>query len=156
MWQWRPVRNLPRFIAFIGETQSQYCVLVEQKIMSSTHFSGCFIHNVFLLHLGYPTSAENVYFFLQDYVLAYPDSYNRRGPYLATASDINVFHDLPRHDQYSCIIISYYSLATLLTLAAKRRRRQRVTAIVWQFLSFRQSVRPNPPGSSERKYAFEA
>ena len=29
----RPVRNSPRFVAFTGETQSQYYIIVEQKVL---------------------------------------------------------------------------------------------------------------------------
>ena len=71
-----PMRNSPRFIAFIGETQSQYYILVEQKVLCQvpSFQDALFITSAYyVFHLGYPSSVENVYFFLQDYVLAYPD-----------------------------------------------------------------------------------
>ena len=64
----RPVRNSPRFIAFTGETQSQYYVIVEQKVLCQvpTFQDALFItfSCFYVFHLGYPTSVENVYFFL--------------------------------------------------------------------------------------------
>jgi hypothetical protein len=87
-----PPRNSPRFVAFVGERQTQYYVLVEQKILCQvpSFQDALFVtfSAYYVFHLGYPTAIENVYFFLQDYVLAYPDSCRRKGTYLATASDI--------------------------------------------------------------------
>ena len=63
----------------------------------------------YVFHLGYPAAIENVYFFLQDYVLVYPDSCHRKGTYLATASDIkkcalhlpSAFNPLTTNDGYT-------------------------------------------------------
>ena len=87
-----PPRNSPRFVAFVGERQTQYYVLVEQTVLCQvpSFQDALFVtfSSYYVFHLGYPTAIENVYFFLQDYVLAYPDSCRRKGTYLATASDI--------------------------------------------------------------------
>ena len=87
-----PPRNSPRFVAFVGEHQTQYYVLVEQKVLCQvpSFQEALFVtfSAYYVFHLGYPTVIESVYFFLQDYVLGYPDSSRRKGTYLATATDI--------------------------------------------------------------------
>lgn len=61
-----PVCNSPRFVAFIGETQSQYYILVEQKVLCQvpTFQYALFItfSCYYVFHLGYPASVESVYF----------------------------------------------------------------------------------------------
>ena len=42
----------------------------------------------YVFHLEYPKQLKNVMYFLQDFVLAYPDFLRRPANYLATASDI--------------------------------------------------------------------
>ena len=42
----------------------------------------------YVFHLEYPKAIKNVMFFLQDYILSYPDSLHWPATYLATASDI--------------------------------------------------------------------
>ncbi len=70
----------------------QFLVLVEQKMLCQVPsfqfslfimFSACYA-----FHLEYPRAVKNVMFFLQDYVLAYPDSMHRPATYIVTASDI--------------------------------------------------------------------
>ncbi len=70
----------------------QFFVLVEQKVLCqvpSFQFALFILFSAYYaFHLQYPRSIKNVMFFLQDYVLAYPDSMHRPATYLATASDI--------------------------------------------------------------------
>ena len=75
-----------------SETQQQYFVLIEQLVLCQVPSIQDALYTTFasfyVFHLGYPTIVESVNFFLQDFVLGYPDSYCRKGPYLAIASDI--------------------------------------------------------------------
>ena len=82
-----------RIAAFVGEESIQYFVLVEKTVLCQVPslqlamflaFSAYYAY-----HLEYPKPIKNVMFFLQDYVLSYPDSLRRPATYLATASDIN-------------------------------------------------------------------
>ena len=86
-----PTPNSPRIAAFVEEMK-QYFVIVEQRVLCQVPsfqlalFISFSAHYVF--HLQYPKPIKNVMFFLQDYVLAIPDSLRRPSTYLATASDI--------------------------------------------------------------------
>lgn len=88
-----PYRNAPRIAAFMsGDEEFQYILIVEQRVICKT---AAFSNALFIMfslyyifHLEYPKSVKNVMFFLQDYVLGYPDSLKRPGVYLAKASDI--------------------------------------------------------------------
>ena len=88
-----PLRNSPRIAAFLGDETRQYFIIVEQTVLCqvpSFQFAlFLFFSAYYVFHLEYPKSIKNIMFFLQDYVLAFPDSLNRPGTYLATASDIN-------------------------------------------------------------------
>ena len=47
----------------------------------------------YIFNLEYPKPAQNVFsFFLQDYILSFPDSLKRPSTYLAVVSDINYLH----------------------------------------------------------------
>ena len=87
-----PKRNAPRIAAIFGEETIQYFVIVEQRVLfqvSSFHqalfvaFSAYYVFN-----LAYPKQVQKLLLFLQDYVLAMPDSTKRPG---TIASDINQF-----------------------------------------------------------------
>ena len=92
-----PVRSAPRIAAFTGEEAVQYFVLVEQAILCQvpTFQFALFISfsSYYVFHLEYPRQIKNMLFFIQDYVLGYPDSYKRPGTYLAIASDIKKLMD---------------------------------------------------------------
>lgn len=82
----------PRIAAFVGQENVQYFILIEgQTLCEVTSFQlalfVCF-SCYYIFHLDYPKIVKNVFFFLQDYVLAFPDSQRRPAVYLATASDI--------------------------------------------------------------------
>ena len=87
-----PIRSYPRIAAFVGEEQKQYFVLVERKVLCQvpSFQMALFItfSSFYVFHLEYPKLLKHTMFFLQDYVLAYPDSLRRQGSYLGTASDI--------------------------------------------------------------------
>ena len=87
-----PMRNSPRIAAFIGEETKQYFVLVEQDVLCqvpSVHLALFIAFSAYyVFHLEYPKQLKSVMYFIQDYVLAYPDSLRRPASYLATASDI--------------------------------------------------------------------
>ena len=87
-----PTRNSPRIAAFVGEEAKQYFVIVEQRVLCqvSSFQLALFISfsAYYVFHLQYPKPIKNVMYFLQDYVLAMPDSLRRPATYLATASDL--------------------------------------------------------------------
>ena len=59
-------------------------------------------------------SINGIFFFLQDYILVYPDSVNRSGNYLAIATDINRYGNTAWGYGYVCtspiiaIIVSFH------------------------------------------------
>lgn len=87
-----PLRNSPRVAAFVGDASTQYFVICEQKVLCKVSslkialfitFSAYYVFN-----LDYPKAAKYAYFFFQDYVLGYPDSFKRPSPYITVVSDI--------------------------------------------------------------------
>ena len=88
-----PARNSPCIIAVLGEESRQYFIVIEQAILCQvpTFFQALYILfcSYYAFHLHYPPQVQCVFFFLQDYILMYPDSVNRSGNYLAVATDIN-------------------------------------------------------------------
>lgn len=92
-YQKPPVRNSPRIAVFRRTTGSpQYFILCEQRTLCDVPdlkaalfymFSSYYIFN-----LEYPKVALSFFYFLQDYVLSYPDSLKRPSTYLAILSDI--------------------------------------------------------------------
>ena len=84
--------NAPQIAAFVGDETVQYFVIIEQRVLCQV---ATFQHALFIafsafyvFHLEYPKAIRNVMFFLQDYVLQFPDSMRRPATYLAAASDI--------------------------------------------------------------------
>ena len=82
----------PRVAAFVGEESVQYFILVEGQVLCQIPSFQSALFLVFacyyVFHLDYPKIVRNVFFFFQDYVLAFPDSQKRPFVYLATAADI--------------------------------------------------------------------
>lgn len=87
-----PLRNSPRIGVFKNDARSQYFIMCEQFTLCEVPtlkkalfymFSAYYIFN-----LEYPKPAQTVFYFLQDYVLSYPDSMKRPSTYLAVMSDI--------------------------------------------------------------------
>ena len=70
----------------------QYFVLVNKRFCVRCHHSKmlCILPSVHIMFFiwGTPPQLKMCTFFLQDYVLGYPDSRSRKGPYLTTVSDI--------------------------------------------------------------------
>ena len=87
-----PLRSCLRIAAFVAEEQKQYFVLVERKVLCQvpSFQMALFItfSSFYVFHLEYPKLLKHTMFFLQDYVLAYPDSLRRQGSYLGTALNI--------------------------------------------------------------------
>ena len=88
-----PTRNSPRIAAFKNEAGNlQFFIICEQLTLceapnlKSTLFYVFACYYVF--NLEYPKPAQNLFFFLQDYILSFPDSFKRPSTYLAVASDI--------------------------------------------------------------------
>ncbi|XP_064382258.1 uncharacterized protein LOC135344490 isoform X1 [Halichondria panicea] len=90
--QREPVRNSPRIIALCGAEITQYFVVVERIVLCEAPsipsalfytFSAYYVFN-----LEYPKKAAGIFYFLQDYILAYPDSLKRPATYLSVVSDI--------------------------------------------------------------------
>jgi len=82
----------PCIAAFTGGGDVEYFIICEQSVASKisgfqnalfTLFSTYYVY-----HLAYPPQASNVFYFLQDYILARPDCGKRSGSYLAVVSDI--------------------------------------------------------------------
>ena len=76
----------------MGEETIQYFIIIEHRVLCQVP---TFQHALFItfsafyvFHLQYPKVVKNVYLFLQDYILSFPDSMRRPASYLATASDI--------------------------------------------------------------------
>ena len=82
----------PRIAAFVEEEHTQYYVIVEGNVLCEVPSLQLALFVMFsayyIFHLEYPKVIKNVLYFLQDYVLAFPDSSSRPSVYLATASDI--------------------------------------------------------------------
>lgn len=87
-----PLRNSPRIAMFKNDARAQYFIVCEQ-------FTLCELSNLktalfymfsayYIFNLEYPKPAQNVFYFLQDYVLSFPDSLKRPSTYLAVLSDI--------------------------------------------------------------------
>ena len=85
--------TVPRIAAFVGEEHTQYFVIIEHSILCEVPSIQLAIFVMFsfyyIFHLEYPKHIRNVLYFLQDYVLNFPDSGPRPSVYLAVASDIN-------------------------------------------------------------------
>ena len=73
-----PLRTSPRIAAFVGDQAIQYFVLVEQRVLCqvSSFQQAMFVafSSFYIFHLEYPKELKNVTSFLQDYIIAYPDS----------------------------------------------------------------------------------
>ena len=82
-----PKRNSPRIGAFKSSSQYFiYCAVCElPNIRSALFYLFC---AYYVFDLEYPKQAQNVFYFLQDYILSYPDSSKRPSTYLAIVSDI--------------------------------------------------------------------
>ena len=82
----------PRIAAFVGEEAIQYFIIIERSVLCQVPSFQFALYLTFssyyVFHLEYPKAIKNVMFFLQDYILSYPDSLRRPATYLATASDI--------------------------------------------------------------------
>ena len=113
-----PVRNSPRIMAVLAEESRQYFIIIEQAILCQvpTFFQALYILfcSYYAFHLHYPPQLQSVFFFLQDYILVYPDSVNRSSSYLAIATDINRYVNTAWGYGYVCtspiiaIIISFH------------------------------------------------
>ena len=88
----KPHRNSPRVAVFVREGSRQYFVICEQRVLCEVPslplalfvtFSAYYVFN-----LDYPKQAKPVFFFFQDYVMGFPDSFKRPSTYIAVASDI--------------------------------------------------------------------
>ena len=87
-----PIRNSPRIIVLCGEQQVQYFVVVEREVLCEAPSVQTALFLMFasyyIFNLEYPKKAAGIFFFLQDYIIAYPDSFKRPSTYLAVVSDI--------------------------------------------------------------------
>ena len=87
-----PKRTQPRIAAFIGEQNTRYMVICEQKVLcKASSLQDCLFTTFaayYCFNLEYPLPAKNILYFFQDYVLGHPDSRKKSGAYLAVVSDI--------------------------------------------------------------------
>ena len=78
-----PIRNAPCVAVMISESNKQYFMLMEQTVLCEVPSLpqalfvafGCY----YVYNLEYPTKASNIFFFFQDYLLGYLDSYVSKG-----------------------------------------------------------------------------
>lgn len=91
-YQKAPIRNSPRIAVFKNDTKSQYFILCERFTLcevSSLKLALFYVFSAYyVFNLEYPKPAQTVFYFLQDYVLSFPDSLKRPSTYLAVLSDI--------------------------------------------------------------------
>ena len=88
-----PKRTQPRNVAFTGESDTQYLLVCEEKVLCKmlslkdalfTTFAAYYCFN-----LEYPPIIKNIFYFFQDFLLEYPDSSKKSGAlFIATVSDI--------------------------------------------------------------------
>ena len=89
-----PLRNSPRIAMFKNEagSNSQFFITCEQITLCQVqNFRSALFYMFscyYIFNLEYPKPAQNVFFFLQDYILSFPDSLKRPSTYLAVVSDI--------------------------------------------------------------------
>ena len=87
-----PLRPQPRIATFVGENSSEYFVFCEHKVLCKVpNFQAALFitfASYYAFNLEYPTTAKNIFFFFQDYILAHPDSSKKSGTYLGVVSDI--------------------------------------------------------------------
>ena len=85
----------PRISSFIGDDSKSYVIICEQQILCKLDALQNAIFIMFAAYycfnLEYPTPAKNVFSFLQDYIIEYPDSSKKTASYLAVVSDIKRF-----------------------------------------------------------------
>lgn len=85
------MRNSPRIVAMMGESR-QFFIIIEQKVLcEAVSFESALclaFFSYYVFHLEYPKCIRNLLFFMQDYLLALPDSLGRSSTYLAISSDI--------------------------------------------------------------------
>ena len=88
----KTTNSTPQIGAFIGDETVQYFIIVEHNVLcqvpSFQHALFVAFSAFYIFHLEYPKALKNVMLFLQDYVLAFPDSMRRPSTYLAAAADI--------------------------------------------------------------------
>ena len=89
---WSKPLTQPRIAALIGEEETQYLIICEKSILfkvATIKLAIFFtVAAYYCFNLEYPTPAKNVFNFLQDYILAQPDSNKKSASYLAVVSDI--------------------------------------------------------------------
>ena len=102
----------PCIAAFTGGGDVEYFIICEQSVASKisgfqnalfTLFSTYYVY-----HLAYPPQASNVFYFLQDYILARPDCGKRSGSYQAVVSDIKQNIWVAKLYCYYCCFHCYY------------------------------------------------
>lgn len=90
--QKKPVRNSPRIAVFKNTGSPQFFILGEKfPLFEVPNLKAALFYmfsSYYVFNLEYPKCILNVFYFLQDYVLSYPDSLKRPGSYLAVLSDI--------------------------------------------------------------------
>ena len=116
-----PLRNSPRIAEFKNiAVLSKFYIVCEQFTLCEAPslqsalfymFSAYYIFN-----LEYPKQASNVFYFLQDYILSYPDSLKRPSTYLAVASDIkrNLCNWMSCFDSFIVTVTIYVLLVTII------------------------------------------
>lgn len=87
-----PKRTQPYIAAFVGEENTQYMILCENRSLCKVPTLQTAIFTAFAAYysfnLEYPVLAKNIFSFFQDYILGHPDSNRKSGAYLAVVSDI--------------------------------------------------------------------
>lgn len=82
----------PRMVLVSSSAKVQYFVTAEGEVLGehpSFQDTLFFVFaSYYVYHLKYPSQVKNIFYFMQDFIVHHPDSYDRSGTYLATTSDI--------------------------------------------------------------------
>lgn len=88
-----PLRNSPRVAELVNDAgTSQFFIVCEQfTLCEAPNLRAALFYmfsSYYVFNLEYPKPAHNVFCYLQDYILSFPDSLKRPSSYLAVLSDI--------------------------------------------------------------------
>lgn len=82
----------PRMVVVTSMARTQFFVTAEGDVLGEYPTFQDMLFFMFaayyVYHLKYPSQVKNILYFMQDFVVRHPDSFDRSGTYLATTSDI--------------------------------------------------------------------
>ena len=82
----------PRMVLVSSTANVQYIITAEGVVLGEyPSFQDTLFFmfaSYYVYHLKYPSQVKNIFYFIQDFIVRHPDSYDRSGTYLATTTDI--------------------------------------------------------------------